>query len=420
MNVVGIIAEYNPFHHGHLYQIHQVKKIVNPDIILCIMSGNFVQRGEPAIFDKWARTRMALSAGIDLVIELPTCFCTATAEIFAQSAINILKSIGIVNILSFGVENCCKKELLVLGGILAEEPPMFKDLIKIKLKKGISFAAAREEALIEYLLHYHNFDTKRLSNLLKQPNFILGLEYVKAINKVKANVEILPIQRYGASYHNISSNVEFPSATAIRELLKKIQVGKKSLSSIIGKIPDNSYSIIKNEIDSGKGPIFMEDFESLLLYILRRTSALNLKSFFDVVEGLENRIKRASKVSTSLQELIDGIKSKRYPETKIKRILIHILININKELVFLRKPLYLRVLGANQRGTKLLKKITKDIDIPIITRTAMYKNLDSIAKSMFEIDLSASDIYSLAYPLKSSRKSGLDFKQNIIFYNFER
>lgn len=423
MNIIGVIAEYNPFHNGHKYLLESVKTKFNPDGIICIMSGNFVQRGEPAIFSKWARTKMALYSGVDLVLELPTCFATSTAEIFAESALSLFEQIKVVKGISFGVESDCHRELLYLGKLLYDEPMLFKKNLKKYLKTGITFAAAREKAIMKYLESVNTpFSYNKLSKLLKKPNFILALEYTKAINKLDSDINILPILRRGASYHEKNVNTEFPSATAIRAALKSIKDKNGDYSKLIFDkmskgTPYWCQKIIYDEIKSGRGPVFLDDIEPYVLYVLRRTPATEITKFFDVKEGLQNRIKRSALMSTNINELVENIKSKRYPETKIQRILVHILLDIKKDIVFQRKPLYIRILGLTPTGGKIIKAIKKQSDIPIITRTASYKNLKGKAKSMFEIDLLSSDVYSLFFTNPRSRQGAQDFTNSVIFFD---
>lgn len=414
MNIVGIIAEYNPFHKGHLYQLNTVKKVLNPDGIMVILSGNFVQRGEPAVFDKWARAEMALNGGADLVIELPVCFSTATAEIFAESAVKLLLQSGVVSTLSFGIEEYHEKELLFLSKLLSKEPISFKIFINEYLKMGLSFPQARERAVVKYInANNVNLDVKLISNLLKKPNIILAIEYIKAVNKLGAELSIFPVLRKGHDYHDKVITEQYASASGIRHALFYHDFNDEIRKSL----PDSTLRIIKREILHNRIPVFLQDFETILLYILRRISPCELAAYFDVGEGLENRIKKAAQVCGDLEKLISQIKSKRYTETRIQRILMHILLNIPKEIIASRTPQYLRVLGFNQRGTIILKEINKKTNVPIITRASQYKNLNQIAKAMFEKDLLSTDIYSLAYKEPILRNGSSDFLRRVIYFN---
>lgn len=414
MKVVGIIAEYNPFHKGHLYHINKIKSDFKADAVICVMSSNFVQRGEPAIFDKWARTKMALRGGIDLIIELPICYCTSTAEIFAESAVKTMAETKVVDTISFGIEEYGEKELMYLGNLLANEPHLLKHYIKYYLHKGLSFASAREKAVIKHSrLQNLSLDLNLISQILRKPNNILAVEYIKALNRLKTDISVYPVLRKGAEYHDTSIGNTYPSATGVRKAIEKYPTDY--LKYISHALPSSSLEIIKEEIEQGRGPIFFKDLEKIIFYILRRLPVDKITSYFDVTEGLENRIKRAAKNSTTLEELINTIKSKRYPETKIQRILIHILLNIQKEVVAKRSPLYLRILGMSDKGSFILREITRKSSLPVLTRASDYKALSSDAKNMFELELLASDIYSLFYKNPEYQKAGWDFYRKILY-----
>jgi len=419
LNVVGIIAEYNPFHKGHLYQINTVKKVLKPDAIVVALSGNFVQRGEPAIFNKWARAEMALRAGVDLVVELPVCFSTATAEIFAESAIKLLLKTGVVNTLSFGVEEYHEHELIFLGKLLSEEPSSFKSILNEFLQKGLSFPKAREMAIAKYItLNNLNLNVELISKLLNKPNFILATEYVKAINKLGASFTIFPVIRKGHQYHDKTLTEDYVSASAIRQTI--ITNRQDFMDKIASHLPTLTLQVIAKEIKHHHNPVFLQDFETVILYILRHIKTHEIKKFFDVREGLENRIKKAAQTCSNLDQLISQIKSKRYPATRIQRILIQILLDIPKEMVESRSPYYIRVLGFSEKGALLLKQISKNASIPIITKTSHFKKLDQRAKSMFERDLFSSDIYSLAYEDPNLRTGASDFRRKVICYSFSK
>lgn len=416
MNVVGVVAEYNPFHKGHLYHLDTIRKVYMPDAIMVALSGNFVQRGEPSIFDKWARAEMALHAGADLVLELPVCFSTATAEIFAESAVKLLLESKVVNALSFGVEKFHEKELHYLGKLFADEPISFRNILNEHLKKGLSFPKAREMAVVEYLLANNiNLDIKLISGLLNKPNSILAVEYIKALNKHGSDVAILPVVRRGHQYHDKTLSKQYASATAIRQAISS--QSQDFMDKIIPHLPESTVNIISREIKQRRRPVFLQDFETLILYSLRRLRAYELKNYFDVEEGLENRLKKAAQSCGKLEQLIMQIKTKRYPASRIQRILIHILLNIPREMVEGRTPQYLRVLGFTKRGAMLLKQINKNASIPVITRASQYKKLDLKSKAMFEKDLFSSDIYRLAYECPDLRNGGSDFDRKVIFYN---
>lgn len=415
MKVVGVVAEYNPFHNGHFYQLNQIRKGLNPDGIICVMSGNFIQRGEPSVFDKWARTEMALRGGADVVLELPVCFCTSTAEIFAESAVRLMQLSGVVTDISFGIEESYKNELLLLAKTLAHEPTAFKKHIKKYLKEGLSFASAREKALLE-ILSGKNLQLDAVKSLLNKPNCILALEYLKAIYRTDAKIGIYPIIRKGASYNDQNLYGNFSSATSIRNYI--IENGTHNLEVLAANVPDFCMEIIQREIALGRGPVSLRDFEQIILFALRQMSSEDLKAVFDVVEGLENRIVKCARQSSCLDELITGIKSKRYTETKIRRVLIHSMLKIDRQLVMKRSPLYIRVLGFTRKGASLLKKIQQQTNLPVITRASHYTQLQGDARRMLEADLRATDIHCLAYKKIDYRRGGQDYFRKVITPNF--
>lgn len=214
MNITGIITEYNPFHSGHLYHLNSAKEITNCDGVICIMSGNFIQRGAPAIIDKWARAEMAIENGVDLVIELPSFYALSSAEIFAKGSVTILDSLGVVNSIFFGSESGNIEELINISKILAYEPLEFKNLLKSNLKKGITYAKARENSLKEFT---NNID---ISKILNNSNNILGIEYIKTLIRLNSNINPLTLTRVGGTYNDKTLNNDFSSATSIRESIK--------------------------------------------------------------------------------------------------------------------------------------------------------------------------------------------------------
>jgi len=416
LKVVGIIAEYNPLHKGHLYHLDTVRKSYKPDAIIVALSGNFVQRGEPAIFDKWARAEMALQAGADLVVELPVCYSTATAEIFAESAVKLLLDSKVISALSFGIEEYPKQELYYLGKLLADEPTSFSQILNGYLKEGLSFPKAREMAVVKYMEEKNsNLNVNLIAKMLKKPNFILAVEYIKAVNKLAADIDIFPVLRKGHHYHDKNLSKQFASATAIRHAISSHR--QNFIEKIAPHLPETTVQIISKEIKQHRTPVFLQDFETVILYTLRRLKAGELRNYFDVEEGLENRLKKAAQSCGNLEELVALTKSKRYPATRIQRILVHILLDIPREMVENRRPQYFRVLGFTEKGASLLKEIKKNASIPVITRTAQYKKLPQEAKAMFERDLFASDIYRLAYRFTDLRCAATDFARKVIFYS---
>ncbi|ADD02552.1 protein of unknown function DUF795 [Thermoanaerobacter italicus Ab9] len=399
MKILGIIVEYNPFHNGHLYHLQTSKELTKCDYTVAVMSGNFVQRGEPAIVDKWKRTMMALKAGVDLVIELPVVYATSTAENFAYGAVKLLDSLKIIDCISFGSEKGELSELIKIAEILLEEPIHYRKALKEYLKTGITFAKARELALKKVT------NKNEIEKILQTSNNILAIEYLKALKKIDSSITPFTIKRRGSLYTSLELKGEFASASSIRK-----HIFEKGLEDLEKYIPNFSKEILQSSFEKKQGPVSLEDFSNILIYLLRNHIPLN--HIFDVSEGLENKIYKASYKTNNIEELIKLIKSKRYTESRIKHILTHLLLKIDKQIFEeFDGPNYIRVLGFNEKGKKVLKEIKKKSSLPIITKVSQYKSKLSNTK-MFEKDLFATDTYTLAY--KNSSIAGLDFIHPLI------
>lgn len=392
MKLLGIIAEYNPFHNGHLYQLQQAVEQFQPDAVIAVMSGNFIQRGDVALFDKFTRAKIAVNNGIDLVIELPTYYAVSTAEHFATGSIKLLTACGITA-LSFGCEENHFETLDKIADALAQESKDFQIALKNYLAKGISFPQARAKALQDIL------PEQNILTILNEPNNILAIEYLKALKRQNTSCTILPIHRKNTGYHDLAGQENIASSTAIREMMRKKQDVTPYLSS---------QTLVMNLTNK---PLFLQDFENLLLYALRKMTLSQIADLPDVTEGLENRIYSAIHESTSLPELIKTIKTKRYPETRIKRILISALLGLNKtafsQFQQAGGPQYLRVLACNEIGKKVLSEIANQSKLPVVTSLKRFlTNANDLQKNMLFTDITATDIYTLL----SEQPMNLDFK----------
>lgn len=410
MKVCGIIAEYNPFHNGHAYHINKTKEQTNCDAIVAVMSGNFVQRGSPALFDKWTRTKMALENGVDLVIELPVYYATSSAEYFAQGSIGLLDSLGIVDEVSFGAKTEDLDALKRIANILYLEPNDYKDLLALELKKGYSFPLARGNAL--KIFTKKEFDAKYVSQILMDSNNILGIEYLKAL--MYNNSSILPniVLRKGEDYNSLNIVDGVCSATAIREMIFEDKI--EELEEVM---PKGSFEILSNQIISGKVPMNMSNFEKEIFYVLRKSLAQDLFELADVSEGLENLLKKVSNETVEIEKMIELLKSKRYTRTRIQRILIHALLGITKTEVnnYKYNPQYIRVLGFTRNGEKLLSQIYNKSNLPIVTSVSKFlKNANDTGRRMIEKDILATNIYTLGYQIPSYRESNLDYTKQIV------
>ena len=375
MKICGIIAEYNPFHLGHLKQIEYVKNVLGAEKIVVIMSGGFSQRGEVAVLDKFLRAKHAVIAGADLVIELPTVFATANAEIFAKGAINVFNSLNVIDAICFGVESGTCEDYISLANAMNNENKEFKKILKQKLESGISLAKAKFETLKEL---GSEFD----KSLISTPNNILGLEYTKAILSTKSKIKICPMIREG-DHNDKSLKKGITSASSIREMLK---IGKPK------KVKSNVPNFVLGDLKT-----YPFAFENICLASLITTSTDKLKNVLDCTEGLENRIKALVKDNLSLDALIDKICTKRYTKSRIQRIILSNLLGIEKDLVFncLDSDLYAKVLAVNSDAKDIIPFICKNSSIPILTRKSDESLLKKTALSCFEKDVLATDLYSL-------------------------
>lgn len=405
MKICGIVAEYNPFHNGHKYQIEQTKKLTNCDCVIAIMSGNFIQRGLPALFDKWTRAKMAIENGVDIVIELPTCYATSSAEFFAHGAVGIIDALNCVDVLSFGSKYNDIEVLKRIASVLHSEPEVYKNLLQKELKKGISYPVARSNALKNFLKK--EFNSKVLEEILLDSNNILGIEYLKALLTYDSPITPCAIERIGGDYNSTNIVGNICSATGIREMLQN-----SNTSRLPDVVPSKTLEIIENELTLGKAPMGINNFEKEILFLLRKLSTNELSEISDVTEGLENVLKKSVNESFEIDSLIEKIKTKRYTKTRVQRILIHTLLGIKKNILIEQKetPQYARILAFSKNGKKLIPELVKKSRIPIVTSVNKFiKNSTEAQKEMLTLDILATDIYSLGYQIPTFRKTNLDY-----------
>ena len=406
-NILGIVAEYNPFHNGHLYHLNESKKITNSDYSIAVISGNFTQRGNTSLVDKWSKTKMALSNGVDLVIELPTVYATSSAENFAYGAIKILNSPKIVDHVSFGSENPDIIALEKLSNVLLDEPTEYKKILSSELNNGLSFPKAREKALISYL----NL-TKEQSSIISSPNNILAIEYLKSLKLLKSNISPVSIQRVKANYDDSTINSTIASATAIRNTILN-----NHFSEISTVLPTSSYEILKENLDNKHIISDINIFSNIILYNLRSMSTTELENVPDVSEGLEFSLLKAANSCNTVESLINLVNSKRYTRTRIQRILLYILLGITKKDIEMSKRTspYIRVLGFNEKGKNLISKISRvNPNLNIITSVKKFydTNTNKDLKRILDLDIFATNTYTLGYQKDSF--GNLDFTQKII------
>lgn len=347
MDVIGIICEYNPFHNGHLYHIKQIKKKYPDSIIILVLSGNFLERGEVSLINKWNKTKIALNFDIDLVVELPFQFASQAADIFAYGAIQILTNLK-VNKLVFGSE-CNDIKLLTELADIQINNQTFDEKVKNYMEKGINYPTAMSKALKDIY-----------GKTVNTPNDILGLSYIKEIKKQKSPIKPITIKRT-SDYKSIELNKKIVSALSIRQAIKN-HIGIENF------VPKITLKMIDKDID-------IEKYFPLLKYKII-SEINNLNCYQSVDEGLENRIKKYIYTCTSIEDLIQKIKTKRYTYNKVQRMLIHILCGFTKEEALKsQENVYIRILGFNEFGKNYLNGIKKDIKIPVISNYSKSKGL---------------------------------------------
>lgn len=408
MAVLGIVAEYNPFHNGHLYLMEKAQQEENFAAIIVVMSGNFLQRGEPALCDKWSRAEMALRCGADLIIELPLGFAARSAYYFARGALQLLHRTGVVTHLAFGAENANLPLLKSIAEVITSEPPEYKAILRRHLGSGLSFPLSRSLALQEYAGETQIESQQTMLG----PNNILALEYLHVIAEEKLPFSPLAIKRRG-SYHSPELS-QYSSATAIRQAL----LGNVRSHEIAPALPAPCLDILQREITRGRAPIQANMLEQAILFKLRTTSAEALSEIYEVSEGLEFRIKAAANTSGSQEELRQTIKSKRYSLSRINRTLLYSLFDLSKNQInsFDKEgPLYLHLLGFSAKGQKILQEIKIKSSVKIFNRGSdMKRTYDdsrgTVLGDMIAADALATDVYSLLFPAPAARAGGRDFK----------
>lgn len=407
MNTVGLIVEYNPFHNGHQWHIERARQATGCKYVIGVMSGNFVQRGEPAVFDKWKRAEMAVKSGVDLIIELPTVFAVRSAQFFAEGAVRLLSSLGLVTHLCFGAESPDIQTLNIMADASSNEQNIAK--MQLLMKDGISYAAALGSVI-----------EKQCSIQLESiasPNNILAVEYLKAIRKFAPQLIPMPILRKHSRYHDTEINAPLASATAVRrEIITKRTITTKAEQAM----PQDTAKIVGQCLNEGRGPVTFSALEKPILAQLRLLTLKQIEDLPEVSEGLHNKISDAVLKATSIEQLLTIIKSRRYPYTRLQRILIHALVGITKTDISTfdeTGPLYARVLAFNACGRQILKKMTETASIPSIIKTAAHLNSKQRSignltpfERMLAIDTLATDLYVLGMPNPNLSHGGWDFR----------
>ena len=399
MEIIGIIAEYNPFHNGHLYQIKKTRQMTQCDAVVAVMSGHFSQRGEATITNKFTRTKMALENGIDLVIELPALVATASAERFAQGAVSLLNQAQIITQLSFGSE-CGNIQLLNdIAHVLITETSTIDHFIKFYLKQGLSYPQSRQKALVECLSQYAHTHYSSLIETLQSPNNILGIEYIKALRLSHSAILPFTIHRQGGGYHDTTLTHSLASASAIRKALYH------SDSNYQNSLPPSSMRYLKHITLPS-----MENLSSFLHYKLMFSCASDLYATWDVPEDLIRTLCKASLNRPSYRELVQQGTSKTYSKSTVQRSLLRLLLEGKTSMISTFSPIlevpYIRVLGCKKTHTWLLKLLVEQATIPVITNLSrQYDTLSAYQKSWLDYECKATRLYAYATHLPELAQS---------------
>ncbi|MDR2591067.1 MAG: nucleotidyltransferase family protein [Oscillospiraceae bacterium] len=388
MKSVGIICEYNPFHLGHAGHIEKTKQLLGEDIVVvCVMSGNYVQRGDFAIFNKHIRAKAAVLCGADVVIELPTPYVLSAAPIFANAGVFLLDKLGVCDYLSFGSEvgdiNLLKDTASVISSCKAQ------DYIKEWLDKGFSYAVALQKATTALM--------GKEADVLKSPNNTLGVEYIKALNEHNSKIQPITVLRTGGDH---DSNTGY-SASAVRALLLRGEIPSDLM-------PKSAIYVFKEEIKIGHGPISTEKAEQIMMSRLRNVEDFSIVP--GASDGLDKRLSRYASSEPTFAAIINAVKTKRFIMSRIRRTLFCAALGITVDDVNI-PPSYIRVLAINKKGINLLNKAKKNTELPIMVKPASTKKMCDHSKRLFDIEVGATDFYSLLYE-ENERTGGSEWKQS--------
>jgi predicted nucleotidyltransferase len=384
----GIICEYNPIHNGHVRHIEATRALVGDDCaVVCVMSGNFVQRGDFAVFPKHARASSAVLAGADLVLELPLPFVLSSAESFARGGVRLLNELGVITHLSFGSEAGETDSLREVADVLRTEK--MSRLIGEELNSGVSFALARFNAARGLL--------GKKAELLKTPNNILGIEYLKALAEIDSAMTPLTIKRFGAAHDSEGAE----SSSALRRM---IRAGEEPWNHM----PAAAAEVLRREAEAGRGPVFMESAETAVLSRLRMLPAEAFACLPDASEGVELRLMRYCRTMPTIQSILESAKTKRYALSRLRRMLLCAVLGVTADDKSAPPP-YIRVLAMNERGRGVLRDIKRKSALPVLTKPAQANDLEARAKAMFLKEAAATDFYVLAYREPANRAGGFEW-----------
>lgn len=425
MKIVGLITEYNPFHNGHQYHIEKAKEVTGADTVIVVMSGDYVQRGTPSIMPKYIRAEMALKCGAGAVFELPVCYSTGSAEFFATGAISFLDSLNIVDSVCFGSEAGDLECLQNTASILCEEPAEYKSFLQDNLRNGMSFPAARQEALASYM------GGPGCASLLNDPNNILSVEYLKALKKLNSSIKPYTIKRQGSNYHDTALNTNYSSASAIRSLLaySSTAISTRSgstfenthfsniLSQLEDQVPSSCLELLK-DYHRVQYPVYQNDFSLIMKYKLLNKSASDLTRYMDVSVELANRITNQLNNFFNYKQFCELLKTKEMTYTRINRALLHIMLGIKKNTVeeYVKGGChyYARLLGFRKDREKILSSIVKNSTLPLLTNLYEIDKIPEAGQKMLYHDTLASNLYKSVVTDKFKTAFENEYKQAII------
>lgn len=402
LNAVGIIVEYNPFHNGHLYHLEKTKEITNADVVIAVMSGFFLQRGEPALLSKWHRAKMALLAGVDIVFELPYPFCTQKADTFAYGAVSLLAAAR-CKAICFGSESGNIEAFHDTYDFLQKNDEVYQERIKFHMYKGVSYPKAASLAFEDLS------PTKEMIDLTK-PNNILGFQYVKSIRDLKLPMKAYTVTRTNAQYHDTTfSSSSIASATSIRHAIFSEE---GHLEKVKPYVPLTSYEIMQNYEKEYASFHQWENYWPYLKFRLLHSTRDELKEIYEVEEGIENRLISIAREADTFFRFMTMLKTKRYPWTRLQRMCVHILTNtkVSEMKERMAKPTYLRLLGMSEKGRQYLNRWKKHFSLPVISKLSSYDKED------INLDLRSAQIYALgANRNNQNTLLNLEYKQPPIY-----
>ncbi len=398
MKIAGIIAEYNPLHNGHAHHIQTTKKQMDADYIIVALSGDFIQRGEPACLSKHHRAHMALLAGADLVFELPSTHACQSAEVYARSGVELLNGLGCVDFLSFGSESGDISRLLPLGKILANEPPDYQTFLRNNLKSGDSYPLARQKAL--HALGYTD------ASILASPNNILGIEYCKAIFTQNSNLQPITIKRTGSGYHDLEISQNFPSASGIRHHFQR----NNSIEQLQHNFPPVVYSYLSSANIMNEF-LTSEDFSLLFRWMLFSKQEKDLENIMDIHPELAKRIINSRNQYETYAQFVSLLKTKEVTHSRLTRALFHALLDIQD----CPSLPYARLLGFRKSASCVLKTIKQNSTLPLLTKLADASSLlTSSAQQILQQNTRISNLYESVLCEKTKKKFIHEYQKELI------